>query len=337
MPSDPSPLCIGIDGGGTGGRAWVGPADAVEPSGRGQVARPCNPYAVGSEAAADAVLEAVQAALADAGLDASALAGAWVCAGLAGVDRPEDGERMRRSLAARGLSEARLELTADPWVALEGALPDPTAVDAPRLLLVGGTGSVAVGQWGARQVRVGGWGSRVGDEGSGAFLGIEAVRETLRVLDGRSEGGPLAEAVQRAWGQGPEALVGRARDASSGDFGALAPAVLELADRDPAAAALRTRAVAYLAELVTTAARRLVVRNGGRLFDETHGDEDDLDAAQVGHSVVWAYAGGIASVLAPEIASSLEPELAAHLLPAAGPPVAGAWARARRAARLSEG
>lgn len=302
-------IAVGVDGGGTGGRAWVGPADG-EPVGRGVVDRPCNPYAVGAEAAADAVIEAVRAAWTDAGFPAEGWRSAWACAGLAGVDRPEDGAAMRAALLAHGLHPERLQLIADPWVALEGALPGHGPEDDPRVLLVAGTGSAAVGVDGARRVRVGGWGARVGDEGSGAWLGMEAVRATLRALDGRTETGPLAAAVQEAWGRGPEALVGRAKEASSGAFGALAPLVLEHAAEDPAAAALRTRAAAHLAELVATAVARL-----GR------------------PPVGWALVGGVAQALEADLVALLAPDLALALRPAAGPPVAGAWALAAAAAR----
>lgn len=304
-----APIAVGIDGGGTGGRAWVGPADGA-PVGRGGVDRPCNPYAVGAEAAADAVVAAVAAAWADAGYPAESWSAAWVCAGLAGVDRPEDGAAMRAALVARGVHPQRLTLVADPWVALEGALPGHGPEDDPRVLLVAGTGSAAVGVDGARRVRVGGWGARVGDEGSGAWLGMEAVRATIRALDGRNETGPLAAAVQEAWGRGPEALVGRAKDASSGAFGALAPLVLEHASEDPAAAALRALAAAHLAELVATAVARL-----GR------------------PPVGWTHVGGVAQALEADLIALLAPDLAAALRPAVGPPVAGAWAFAAAAAR----
>ena len=167
------------------------------------------------------MIAAVAAACADAGYPEDAWRGAWVCAGLAGVDRPDDGAAMRAALVALGVHGDRIQVIADPWVALEGALPAAEAADGPRVLLVAGTGSVAVGIDGARRVRVGGWGARVGDEGSGAWLGMEAVRATLQALDGRTEPGPLAAAVQEAWGRGPEALVGRAKEASSGAFGAV--------------------------------------------------------------------------------------------------------------------
>lgn len=306
-------VAIGVDGGGTGGRAWVGRADAVAPAGRGAVTRPCNPYAVGAAAAADAVIEAIAGAWGDGGPSgARPVDGwreAWVVAGLAGVDRPDDEAAMRAALVARGVHPERLLLLADPWVALEGALPGGGPDADPRVLLVGGTGSVAVGIDGPHRVRVGGWGSRVGDEGSGAWLGIEAVRATLQALDGRRPAGPLAAAVQAAWGTGPQALVGRARDAASGDFGALAPLVLAHAADDALAADLRDRATTHLAELVTTVVARL-----GR------------------PPAAWALVGGVAQALVAPLAARLAPDVAAARRDPVGPPVAGAYAMARRAA-----
>ena len=181
-----------------------------------------------------------------------------------------------------------------------------------RVLLVAGTGSVAVGIGGdGRRARVGGWGSRVGDEGSGAWLGIEAVRASLHAVDGRDPDGALARAVQAAWGAGSEALVGRARHATPADFAALAPTVLAIED-DPVAEALRARAVAALAELVVAAA------NGC-------GDAP----------VAVSWTGGVAGALLDDLRQTLPVELADAVRPAVGPPVAGAWRLARRRARGS--
>ncbi len=343
LPPDPSPdaaqrspaeppdtsgvWAVGVDGGGTRGRAWAAPAShagASRPAGTATVERSCNPYAVGVEAAAASLLALLDDAWRQGAGPADGLSRAFVTIGLAGVDRDAERRAMTTALVAGGLAADRLELVGDPWIALEGALPAtdaPSAYDeAPptvRVLLVAGTGSVAVGVAGAVRVRVGGWGSRVGDEGSGAWLGIEAVRAALRACDGRDPDGALARAVQGTWGAGVDALVGRARTATPAEFAALAPLVLEHAAADPTARSLRDGAVAYLAELVATVATALE-RTGGRPPNAI------------------ALAGGVATALEEPIGAALTASLRTVVRRAVGEPVAGAWSLARARALASE-
>ncbi len=312
-PSDlPPPWVVGVDGGGTRGRAWVAPADhdpGDTPPGVAERDEPCNPYAVGAERAAAAIRAVVDQAWSAARAPPSGLAEAFVSVGVAGVDSGDERAALFAALASSGLAHERLELLGDPWVALEGALPAELVGPGARALLVSGTGCVAVAELeDGRRTRAGGWGSRVGDEGSGAWLGIEAVRTTLRALDGRDRPGSLSSSVQDAWGASSEALVTRARAATPGEFATLAPLVLRYGD-DPIAAALRSRAVAYLAELVTTVAAKC--------------QRDP---------VALALTGGVAVALGDEILSALPEALSAASQPAAGPPVAGAWRLARRRA-----
>jgi len=309
---------VGVDGGGTRGRAWVARVDdgaalaaglgvaghaPRPPVGAAEIDEACNPYAVGAEAAATALMRVVRLAWERAGAPAGGLAEAYVTIGVAGVERPAEREPLRAALVAAGLAADRLDLLGDPWIALEGALPHVPGAARARLLLVAGTGSVAVALCGdGRRTRVGGWGSRVGDEGSGAWLGIEAARAALRAADGRDPDGPLARAVRSAWGHTPDDIVGRARTAPPSAFAALAPLVLAHADRDAVAAALRARAVTALAELVTAAA-----------------------APCSGRPLAIAFTGGVADALADDLRATLPPAIAGGVRPPAGPPVAGAW------------
>lgn len=314
---------VGVDGGGTRGRAWVAASDhdpALAPTGAAERDEACNPYGVGVERAAAAILAVIGEAWRAAGAPAGELALAHVCVGVAGVETSREREPLIAALVDGGLARARLTLVGDPWVALEGALPADLVGPGGRVLLVSGTGCVAVAICDdGRRRRVGGWGSRVGDEGSGAWLGIEAVRASLRALDERDPPGPLATSVQAAWGATPEALVGRARDATPADFATLAPLVVRAADAtdgtdlDPVAAALRARAAAYLAELIVTAAAAC-----------------ERDPAAV------ALAGGVAMALEADLRSLLPAPLAAALRAPVGPPVAGAWRLARANALARE-
>lgn len=57
----------------------------------------------------------------------------------------------------------------------------------PGILLIAGTGSVAMGRAvsGEELHRVGGWGGVIGDEGSGYGLGLSALRAVAKATDGR--------------------------------------------------------------------------------------------------------------------------------------------------------
>jgi glucosamine kinase len=311
------PWVVGVDGGGSRGRAWFARADHATPHppiGVAEHEGSCNPYSAGPEAAAVAILAVIEGARRAAGAPEGALQEAFVCIGTAGVERERERTGLAAALVAGGITSGRLLLEGDPWVALEGALPAAQEGGEGRVMLVAGTGSVAVGLGpnGVRQ-RAGGWGARVGDEGSGAWLGIEAVRLSLRALDGRDAPGPLVAAVTGAWGASADALVGRARDASPADFARLAPLVLTAVD-DPHAQHLRDRAASHLSELVVAVARAL--------------NERDEPAR-------WAIAsaGGVAEALANDLLGRLPERLARAWRIAHGPPVAGAWALAQRRAR----
>ena len=52
-------------------------------------------------------------------------------------------------------------------------------------IVIVGTGSVGFAVVGGREIRVGGYGFPISDEGSGADLGLHAIRLALRAHDGR--------------------------------------------------------------------------------------------------------------------------------------------------------
>jgi glucosamine kinase len=140
---------------------------------------------------------------------------------------------------------ARLVLDTDGATALLGA-----HAGRPGLLLASGTGSVCeVLRGDGTRLTVGGWGWRTGDEGSGAWLGREALRHTQRALDGRDIAGPLARALQQVTGSGLDAQLAWAEAAQQAELAALVPLVFERAADDPAAERLLNRAAGELAAL----------------------------------------------------------------------------------------
>lgn len=103
-----------------------------------------------------------------------------LCLGMAGVDRAGEATVVREILQ-RIAPRSRVVVVNDALVALEAGVPG-----GPGVVLIAGTGSIAYGRnsegWAAR---AGGWGYLLGDEGSGYWLGRQALRAVVRSADGR--------------------------------------------------------------------------------------------------------------------------------------------------------
>lgn len=103
-----------------------------------------------------------------------------ICVGMAGVDRAADAAVVRAILARIG-HRAQSVVVNDALIALEAGVSS-----GPGIVLVAGTGSIAYGRDGQhRAARAGGWGYVLGDEGSGYWLGRQALRSVVRASDGR--------------------------------------------------------------------------------------------------------------------------------------------------------
>ena len=150
----------------------------------------------------------------------------------------------------------------------------------PCGLIIIGTGVAGHRLWSnGLSVQRDGWGWIGGDRGSGAWLGINALRHTLAVVDGiRAEDG-LSERVLASIG-GRARLAETVNELSPDRVAALAPIVLAAADAGVSrAAAIRDRAIEHLAALA------LVL------------DIDEHDTLYV--------AGGLAANLEPRLAARL--------------------------------
>jgi len=100
-----------------------------------------------------------------------------VCAGAAGVDSPAQ-ERRLRDLVHTQVPGASVQIVHDTQLILAAAGTDD------GIALIAGTGSVAWGKSANGSTsRAGGWGYLLGDEGSGYWLGRQAVRHALAGVD----------------------------------------------------------------------------------------------------------------------------------------------------------
>jgi glucosamine kinase len=241
-------MYVGVDGGGTRARAVLLDARGIElgrvEGGAGII------DAADPAAGAASVLELARAVAARAGVPVPLLA---LCCGLAGAGRPAEREAVRVSLLLAGIA-GNVVVTGDAEVAMADAFGD-----APGVLLIAGTGSIAWARGaGGNAVRVGGWGREIGDEGSAWWLGVAALQCVLRAYDGR---GPATSLTGRVLAAAecvaPPDLVRFVAGARKWQLAALAPHVIAAAaEGDAVALRLRDEAVRELVGLVVTAARR---------------------------------------------------------------------------------
>jgi N-acetylglucosamine kinase len=113
-----------------------------------------------------------------------------VCLGVAGVDREEE-TRTARAVVARVGYDSRVVVVNDAVIALVAG-----AGNAPALVIISGTGSIVYGRNAANvAARAGGWGHIIGDEGSGYWIGREALTAVVRASDGRGPQTQLSAAV----------------------------------------------------------------------------------------------------------------------------------------------
>ena len=106
---------------------------------------------------------------------------AAICLGMAGVDRPHDNAIVRGIMRRIG-HKAPVLVVNDALAALVAGAGE----DGPGIVLIAGTGSICYGRNDAGQAaRSGGWGYILGDEGSGWWIGRQALTAVMRAADGR--------------------------------------------------------------------------------------------------------------------------------------------------------
>ena len=284
-------LFAGVDGGGTGCRARIEDA-AGRVLGTG-LAGPAS-LRFGVECAVAEVEKACRAALADAGLDSDALAAVHVAAGLAGIGRKGVAEQ----LAARTHPYRSVIYAHDATVACLGA----HGAREGGIVIVG-TGSIGFAVVGGREVRVGGYGFPISDEGSGADLGLHAIRLALRAYDQRAVGTSLTREVMMRFHNDPSEAISWMDRATATDYATFAPLVMRHADAGDSVA-------------------RRIVRDAAEQIDELVRRLTECGAARV------ALLGGLASPMQPWLA----PDVQRRLVPIEGDAVDGALHLARRAA-----
>jgi N-acetylglucosamine kinase-like BadF-type ATPase len=180
-----------------------------------------------------------------------------VCAGFAGAARADSAAFYKQILQSL-IPNAQIIIESDAFIASIGAI----GID-PGILLIAGTGSIVIGRNKERNMfRVGGWGPYFGDEGSGFWIGREAIRAALRSLDVQAspdfamriaEGLGLKSVTEvvSAWGHGRIGVP---------EIAALFPQIVSMYPEEPAKRIL-TEAASHLRSMVDIAANRVGVED----------------------------------------------------------------------------
>jgi N-acetylglucosamine kinase-like BadF-type ATPase len=177
-PEVNSRLILSVDGGGTSTEVILADLDG-KILGEG-TSGPSNPKAVGTEGSMMALDQGIAAAFSNAGIEPGPVAVASL--GLAGFDRDEDHLILKAWAGGQSVVPiGRLLMTNDGQLVLAAGTPDGWGVG-----IIGGTGSIAVGQSpDGKSARAGGWGFLIGDEGSAYKLVLDTLRFVAKSIDGR--------------------------------------------------------------------------------------------------------------------------------------------------------
>ena len=251
------PLFLAIDGGGTKTRCLL--ADETRVLARASTGT-VKLMRVAETEATSRLRAMLDEVVGGAGVSLGAIT--QTCFGLAGSSSGAVREWARKAIASAGVGGGLL-LCGDEEIALDAAF-----AGGPGILVIAGTGSNAIGRspdgslFGA-----GGWGPVLGDEGSGFWIGLEAVRGALRAQDrqGDGAGAALLKEIQSEWKLGSLGdlvalanLRAPSETATPPDFASLAPVVTRCAaGGDVLAQDVLRRAGNELAGLVMLVSRKM--------------------------------------------------------------------------------
>lgn len=230
---------LGIDAGGTHTRARLVSADGVV-LGTGE-GGPANTR-IGLPEALDAVADAYMQALREAGLDESDFPAIRAGLGIAGLNR----RGVLPSLQEHDFPFRSIAFASDAAIANLGA-----HAGGDGAIVIVGTGSIGFARVGDQVHTIGGYGFPISDEGSGADLGLRAIRHSLWARDGRIPHSAMTEAVLDHFHGKPSEIVTWTGRATPADYAAFAPLVMDFAgEGDPVAEAIVQEAALRIDRLI---------------------------------------------------------------------------------------
>lgn len=233
------PLYLGIDGGGSKCRVVIVNADN-QLLGEG-LGGPANPLR-GMKVATDSILTATQQALIAAGMTFNDMSRLIAGAGLAGVNMPQ----YFRLFSEWKHPFAAFHLTTDLHIACIGAHNG-----ADGAVIIAGTGSCGLAAVKGRVLDVGGHGFPYGDNGSGAWFGMQLVHHVLLQQDGLTAATLLSDLLCQELGvSGTLEIVSHFMHATPTVYARYAPLVFAAAEQgDATALAIVAQGAAFINQI----------------------------------------------------------------------------------------
>lgn len=234
------PLLIGIDGGGTKCRAIIYTANGKQ-LGKG-LGGPANPF-FGVRQAIKSIEEAAYKAIEDSGLSGVSIKNMKAGVGLAGVNLA----KLYHEILEWEHPFSELYLTTDMNIANLGANNGQEGG-----IIIVGTGSCGYIDCSGEEKMFGGYGFPIGDQASGAWMGLKAIQHTLLILDGFSKKDVLSQKVADFYEvetglELSEKLIGQA----SKDYAQIASLIFNCArDGDLKANEIVNEGLLYISKLV---------------------------------------------------------------------------------------
>jgi glucosamine kinase len=231
---------LGIDGGATHCRARL--RDAMGAAIAERAGPAANIY-VNFDAAMKVVRGLIAAVADEAGLAPAARSHIALGLGLAGLQSSIEAESVRTALDGF----ASVHADNDAVIACLGAHGG-----ADGAIVIAGTGSAGMAMLRGRRILIGGRGFLIGDEGSGARIGCDAVRAAVLAHDGLGPSSELTAILMRRFAGDANEAARWAAGAAPKDYGELAPLAFAQAARgDRVAVAIIANAAHAIAALVS--------------------------------------------------------------------------------------
>lgn len=230
---------LGIDGGGTKCKVRLenqsGDCLAEYTSGP---ANPMRNYAL----AIKSLNEGIKGAFESAGFNQKQMSKTHAVVGLAGLNIPS----CAKNMMSWQHPFKSIQLVTDLRIACAGAhLKESGAI------VIIGTGSSGVVCVGEKDIEYGGHGFGLGDKGSGAWFGMQAVQQLLEMKDGLVSPSPLMKSVQQKINlSSTHEIIEQYHQASPSIFAGIAPLVFEHAEAgDPSALSIVKDGADYIIRL----------------------------------------------------------------------------------------